>query len=210
MDDGFQHLRLGRSVDVVLIDALDPFGDEELLPLGRLREPLDGLARADIFVITRAGLGRTVPAIERRLRDWNPRAPVFRSSTVPECWIDHAGGEQWAPADLPFSKLVAFCGLGNPDSFWCTLESIGVRTLDRFEFGDHHAYTPLEVQRLAQHAKSAGAQALLTTQKDIVNLCKEWDKIVAPLRILWLKIGVEVENEAELLAMMRGDALQQR
>ncbi|MCL4402871.1 MAG: tetraacyldisaccharide 4'-kinase, partial [Acidobacteria bacterium] len=92
LDDGFQHLRLARQVDVVLVDGLNPFGGGELFPLGRLREPMSGLARAGIFVITRSDSGRTVETVEAMLRRHNPRAPIFQARAVPECWIEYQTG----------------------------------------------------------------------------------------------------------------------
>ena len=79
LDDGFQHRRLHRDLDIVLIDAMSPFGNGELMPLGRLREPLEALARAGVLVITRTERSRIVPAIERKLRQYHPTAPIFRT-----------------------------------------------------------------------------------------------------------------------------------
>lgn len=205
LDDGFQHLRLARDLDIVLIDALDPFGECELVPLGRLREPLEGLKRADVFVITRSDLRNTVTGIEHRLREMNPRAPIFRSRIVPEYWVDNATGEHGALRDVPPTSI-AFCGLGNPRSFWRTLAQLEMFPVDCLEFGDHHAYTPREIRRIAQQGRAAGVEALLTTEKDSVNLCEEWDEIVAPLKLFWLKIRVEIENEADLLRLVSGAA----
>lgn len=203
LDDGFQHLRLARDLDIVLIDALDPFGECEMLPLGRLREPPEGLKRADVFVITRSDLRNAVAGIEHRLREINPRAPIFRSRIVPEHWVDNATGELRALPDVP-SPSIAFCGLGNPKSFWRTLAQLQIHPIDCLEFGDHHMYTPREIRRIAQQGQAAGIEALLTTEKDSVNLCEEWDAIVEPVKLFWLKIRVEIENEAELLRLVMG------
>ena len=118
LDDGFQHLRLARDVDIVLIDALDPFGGGDVFPLGRLREPMEGLARADMIVITRSDVLRHAPAIEQAVRPLESCArPIFRA------WVAAAGlggerhGREFAIADRPFERAAAFCGLGNPQSF---------------------------------------------------------------------------------------------
>ena len=79
LDDGFQHVKLARNFDVVLMDALNPFGGGEVFPMGRLREPVQGVARADAIVITRNEASDLGPAIEREVRRWNPRAPIFRA-----------------------------------------------------------------------------------------------------------------------------------
>ncbi len=202
LDDGFQHLRLGRHLDIVLIDALDPLGSCRIVPVGRLREPLDALARADLFVITRAECARNLDAIEHRLHELNSKAPVFRSRVVPRHWVDLVTGDRFPPTELPAGKSVAFCGLGNPSSFWRTLRRLGIEPVDCVEFGDHHPYTPREVLRLSQQAASQKAEMLLTTEKDLVNLCQQCDTIIQPMRLLWLKIGVEIERESEFYSVL--------
>ena len=202
LDDGFQHPRLARQVDIVLIDALDPFGDCGIVPLGRLREPLANLGRAGIFIVTRSNLGRTVAGIEHRLRELNPGAAVFRSRVVPGYWVDHSTGGQLRCEYVQGRRCIAFCGLGNPEAFWRTLSEMNILPADRLEFGDHHAYTPREIRRIAQQGAAQGIELLLTTEKDAVNLCGESDLLLSPLKLLWLKIGVEIENEAALLALL--------
>jgi len=196
LDDGFQHWRLERSLDVVVTDALDPFGGCEPFPLGKLREPLEALGRADLIVIARADSSDDLAA---QIRKYNAQAPIFRSRVVPEIWVDAASGQKWSPHELPFARVAAFCGLGNPASFWHTLAALGVRPAFRAAFRDHHAYRPEELRRLARRAQESGAEALLTTEKDLANLCENWPRLVAPLRLCWLKIGVEIEGAEELL-----------
>src|SRR6185295_12070909 len=97
LDDGFQHLKLARNLDIVLIDALNPFGGGEIFPVGRLREPVAGLSRADVILITRSDDSDLGPAIERTVRRWNPRAPIFRARVEPEWWVEHRTGLQHHP-----------------------------------------------------------------------------------------------------------------
>ncbi len=200
LDDGFQHLRLERQLDIVLIDALEPFGQDALLPLGRLREPLESLARADIFVITRCESGRALEAIERRLRLYNDRAPIFHSTVVPECWVEHGSERQLPLDDLRRVRAGAFCGLGNPQSFWSTLRSLHVEPLHRRTFRDHHRYQPDEIRQLAHEFAASGAEVAVTTEKDVINLCESAVDLMSPLRLCWLKIRCRVEREADLLA----------
>lgn len=200
LDDGFQHWRLARSLDVVLIDAQDPFGGDALLPLGRLREPVAELARADLLVISRAEPGLPLGAIEARLRTVNPRAPVFRCRVVPLGWVRLATGAVEAPERFRDGAAAAFCGLAQPASFWRTLRGLGCRPLVRWEFPDHHPYRPRELRRLAAEARSRGAQALLTTEKDAMNLPADAAALVEPVELYWLRIGLEIEDEPRLLA----------
>ena len=202
LDDGFQHLQLHRDFDLVLIDALNPFGGGHLLPLGRLREPLAGLARASAFLLTRTREAPNVDAIESVIRRYNRDAPVFRSRIEVRQWSG-AGGIRLEAGELAGTRAVAFCGLGNPESFWRSLHRVGVEPLDKHHYEDHHRYTPAEVRRLARHALDVGATVLLTTAKDAVNLPLGYRSIIAPLELYWLEIGLEIEGRGELVALIR-------
>jgi 3-deoxy-D-manno-octulosonic-acid transferase len=203
LDDGFQHGRLHRDLDVVLVDSLDPFGGGDVFPLGRLREGPQALARADVFVITRAERGRSYAGIEEELRKHNRRAPILRAWVVPEVWVDYESGDRFPPAGLPYSKVAAFCALANPASFWGTLAALGYHPVGQRNLADHHRYRPWEVQRLAAEVRAKGAEALLTTEKDIMNMCDQAGSLVTPARLLWLKIGLEVEGAELLLDLVK-------
>ncbi len=199
LDDGFQHARIERRLDIVLVDALDPFGGGYPLPLGRLREPLEGLSRADVFVITRSESGRAAAGAAHLLRRHNQRAPIFHARVRAEAWVSSSGAVM-APGGLPYSRVAAFCGLGNPEYFWRTLEALGLRLSARVEFEDHHAYKPRELHCMGSRFREEGAEAVLTTEKDLVNLCDDPEHLLAPLPLYWLRIGVELDREAEFLA----------
>ena len=202
LDDGFQHLQLHRDFDLVLIDSLRPFGGGHLVPLGRLREPLDGLARASAFLITRADEVPTGRAIESVLRRYNAPAPIFHARTVPANWRDAAGVE--FELDLfKNSRAVAFCGLGNPQAFWKTLRRLNIEPLACYEYEDHHQYTPSEIRRLAQHARDLGADMLLTTAKDAVNLAADYAAIMGKVKLYWLEIRTEIDRREELFGLIR-------
>jgi len=186
LDDGFQHWRLHRDVDIVLIDGLDPFAGGAVIPLGRLREPIAVLRRADAVVITRTG---NAGAIEATVRATGCTAPVFTARFVPDGWVDSITGR---PASPP-GNSGAFCGLGNPGSFWATLRAAGIEPAFRRAFPDHHKYTLEELNAL-----SKGVDGLLTTEKDAANLPGGWRG-----RVFWLRLRLEVEREAELLALIR-------
>jgi tetraacyldisaccharide 4'-kinase len=199
LDDGFQHVKLARNFDVVLLDALNPFGGGEVFPVGRLREPVQALARADAIVITRSEASDLAPAVERAVRRWNPRAPVFRARIQPEWWVEHRTGRKIPTEEIKLVRAGVFCGLGNPQSFYRTLDALGTRYVDCVEFEDHHRYLPNELKRLAEQFRRKGAMALVTTEKDAVNLCDGSGDLLAPLPLYWLKIGMRIDGEAELL-----------
>jgi tetraacyldisaccharide 4'-kinase len=198
LDDGFQHLRLARQHDIVLIDALNPFGGG-VFPLGRSREPAHSLSRATAIVVTRAEPGHHNTGLERQLRACNPTAPIYRCRVVPREWVDVHSSLSLPVESPPFQKAAAFCGLGNPRSFWSTLEELKLDVVFHWAFDDHHSYRPEELQRLLAHARALGAEALVTTEKDALNLCHGAPELVAPLRLYWLKIGIEIEREEELI-----------
>jgi tetraacyldisaccharide 4'-kinase len=111
-------------------------------------------------------------------------------------------GSRREPGALNERKVVGFCGLGNPESFWKSLEKLGVELLERFNYDDHHRYTPAELRRLARRAKDVGATVLVTTAKDVVNLDPDFRAIIAPLRLFWLEIGLEIENRDDLIRLI--------
>lgn len=181
LDDGFQHFGLKRDRDIVLIDALDPLGGG-VFPLGRLREPVSALARATAVVITRAENRHT--GIERLIRQHNAKAPIFRSRVM-------------VTGEIPQGPVAAFCGLGQPRTFWRTLDELGIPVVCRLRFPDHHRYTQADVRDIERQA--AGAAALVTTEKDLMNLPAG---VGLPLKIYCLHIGIEIEDEEELLRLI--------
>lgn len=167
LDDGFQHLALARDADIVLLDASDPFGGGKLLPAGGLREPRSALARADVVVITRA---ERAPAVEELVRRFT-RAPIFYAQTELEAVLRvPALAVEWPLADRAAARLFAFCGIGNPPAFFDDLRRWGFTVAGERRFGDHHRYSSAEVAALERAADSAGADAMICTEKDVFNL----------------------------------------
>ncbi len=169
LDDGFQHLKLSRDADIVLVDATDPFGGGKVLPAGRLREPLSAMRRADIVVITRS-VQSPLPALESKLRR-HTSSPIFYTSMRLESVLriprlDVALPEQ----DWRKARFLAFCGIGNPAAFFDDLRNWGFQAVQQRGFADHHVYTAREASELEQEAASCGADALLCTEKDVWNL----------------------------------------
>ncbi|MGH9581889.1 MAG: tetraacyldisaccharide 4'-kinase, partial [Bryobacteraceae bacterium] len=200
LDDGFQHARLRRDLDLVLIDGLDPLGRNAVFPLGRLREPPEALSRADIFIVTRSENELHFEAIRKRIKEYNRRAPAFRTRIVARCWRDYETGA--CLPELPARRVGAFCGLGNPENFWRTLESLGLEVVFRWPFGDHHSYKPFELQRVAHQARIHGAEILITTEKDRINCPPHLGKIIAPLDLAWLEIDVQMDDENEFFGLV--------
>jgi len=201
LDDGFQHRQLDRDLDVVLIDALNPFAGHAVFPLGRLREPPRALARADALVLMRAAVEREYAGLLRELSSLNPRAPIFRARFDPRYWVNHRTGQ---PAHPPEGGAAAFCGLGNPASFWGILKGLRIQPVFTWTFDDHHSYSCTELQRLAAQARMHGTSVLLCTEKDAMNLPERAAELLLDesAELYWLKIGVHVEEEEALLALI--------
>jgi tetraacyldisaccharide 4'-kinase len=169
LDDGFQHLKLARDVDIVLVDASDPFGGGRVLPAGLLREPLGGLGRADVVVITRS-VQVPAPATEAVIRR-HTDCPIFYSSTSLESVLRvPALDVALPPQDWQQARFLAFCGIGNSAAFFADLRSWSFQIVEQRGFADHHVYTPAEASELERAALKCGADALLCTEKDVWNL----------------------------------------
>jgi tetraacyldisaccharide 4'-kinase len=176
LDDAFQHRRARRDLDLVCIDSTNPFGNDELLPAGTLREKTANLRRADAIVLTRTDLVKDVDAIEEKLRRIAPAAAIFRSSNkitriVALAQVTTAGvSTSRAQNEVLSEPVFGFCGLGNPSNFFRQLEKEGLQLAGRKTFPDHHFYTDSDIREIEKKARAAGADSLITTVKDAVRL----------------------------------------
>ena len=171
LDDAFQHRRIGRDLDLVMIDALEPFGFGHVFPRGTLREPITGLRRADAVVLSRADMldqsGRQ--QIRQEVQRLAPDAVWAEVTHAPRSLLSSSGTQQ--PIDsLAGQSVAAFCGVGNPAGFRHTLDVCRVRTAAFREFADHHNYDSADVESLARWADKLDVAVVLCTQKDLVKL----------------------------------------
>jgi tetraacyldisaccharide 4'-kinase len=171
LDDGYQHRRLGRDLDIVLLDALEPFGFEHVFPRGTLREPLAGLARAQVVCLSRADAISQPEreAIRLRVSQIAPRAAWCEAAHAADRLVNSRGESQ--PLDaLASRRVAAFCGIGNPAGFRHTLAAAGCEPVAWREFQDHHLYTAADQSKLVALAESSKAEMFVCTQKDLVKL----------------------------------------
>jgi tetraacyldisaccharide 4'-kinase len=208
LDDGFQHRRLARDFDIVLLDATEPFGFEHVFPRGALREPVSGLTRADAIVLTRADM---VSAAERekiraRAAQHAPAALWAECRHAP-AGILTADGEQKPVQSLAAKSVAAFCGIGNPQGFRHTLETCGARVVSLREYPDHFDYGgdpnghgSSTIEELRRWASAQAVDAIVTTHKDLVKV----RRTSLGNRPLWaLAIGIEIlTGGAELEARL--------
>jgi len=171
MDDGFQHRRLGRDVDVVVIDGTVPFGYGKLLPAGLLREPVGALKRADAAIITRCDqVDETeLTQLENKLKKINPEMVIARSVHAP-VFAKSIDGREIGLEEIKGKKIFAFCGIGNPDAFFDMLVELGAELVGSKVFDDHYHYTDDCLADIFEKARSFNSELILTTQKDWVSI----------------------------------------
>ena len=202
LDDAFQHRRIARDLDVVMLDAMRPFGFDHVFPRGMLREPLSGLSRADAVILSRAdGVPPDERArIRRTVARYAPRAAWVEVSHRPACLLS-ADGAREPLAALTRKRVAAFCGIGNPSGFRHTLANLGCDLVDFRALPDHHAYRREDVTELSSWAARSGAELVLCTHKDLVKVGLER---LGDKRLLAVVIGIEFlagrEALEELLA----------
>jgi tetraacyldisaccharide 4'-kinase len=170
LDDAFQHQQIKRTLNILTIDATNPFGNGQLLPAGRLREPLRELRRASCVVITRANESEALPQLRAQIEDIAGAIPIFTSHIK----LTAVGPleRETSATDLADRKaaVAAFCGLGNPKSFFNLLRREGYNVTYSREFRDHQSYRQSDIDQLVREASARDAQALVTTVKDAVKL----------------------------------------
>jgi tetraacyldisaccharide 4'-kinase len=191
LDDGFQHLRLERDLNILTIDATNPWGGGHLLPYGRLRESLSGLSRADSIVVTRSDQANNIDDVRNEIRRHAPNVPIFlsrmRTSRITPL-------QESSPALV--APVAAFCAIGNPRSFFNAIEQQAVL---QKAFPDHHRYSQRDVDSLIEQSRRAGANSLVTTAKDAVKL----RSLTFSLPCYVLEIEPQIENADELIRLIR-------
>jgi len=187
LDDGFQHWKLYRDRDIVLVDSKNLFGNRKLFPAGRMREPLIGLDRADVIMITKAE--REDAGLIAEIRRYNKRAPIFFSDHRVVA-VRSGSGERKSPECLRGRKVFCFCGLADPESFRNTVAGSGAEVAGMKAYRDHHRYCQKDVAEIVKECGSAGASWILTTDKDRVKL----RNLDLPANILIIEIAFSADQ----------------
>lgn len=171
LDDAYQHLRVERDLNILLLDATDPFGGFEMVPFGRLREPLYGIKRADAVIVTRADRPfdehQTTSIIKHFCRADVPIL-YFYSSLVKLRHLQT--GDAYEISKFRGWNVAAMCGIGNPEAFADELLQVGINIVAENFYKDHHPFSVNDLQTVAAGATAAGADAIITTEKDAVRL----------------------------------------
>ncbi len=199
LDDAFQHLKLKRDVDLVLLDRHAPYGNGQLLPRGTLREPTSALQRSNAIIFTRSGTGSEVNAIDRI---WRGRCPVFHTLHRPVVrMIDSDKGTFLTSSKnisvLKGQRVVAFAGLADNTQFFNTLKQADCNLIQTIAYEDHFRYDRSDLDRIVAEAKKLNADSLVTTLKDYVKI-EAFDNL--PMRLVVVDVVIKViGNDDRLL-----------
>jgi tetraacyldisaccharide 4'-kinase len=195
LDDGFQHRRLHRDLDLVMLDATDPFGGGRLLPRGLLREPAAALRRAHAIILSRTDQVAEIAGIRRRLEQMIPDVPHILTRHRPSGLNELPGGDERSLESLRGRRVLAVSGIANPRGFHRTLADLGAILPMMLTFPDHHPYGAADLLRVEGAAREAGAELIVTTEKDAVRMPAG----MASLPILALRVDLEITEGAETL-----------
>ncbi len=209
LDDGFQHRRLARDADLVLIDATNPFGYGHVLPRGLLREPMAGLHRAGAILISRSDQidPREIERIISTLHNYNTAAPIFRS-VHRHVGLRAASGESIELSALASRKFFAFAGIGNPAGLCTQLEAVGAIAAGAMSFSDHWNYSAGDAAKILSEAHRVEAHAIITTEKDWVKIGPSLERAEIP--VYRLDLAIEIDGEEELMAWVMGQLANRR
>ncbi|MGI8669463.1 MAG: tetraacyldisaccharide 4'-kinase [Aridibacter sp.] len=172
LDDAFQHLKVKRDLNIVTIDATNPFGNDKTLPAGILREPLENLNRADLIIITRANLSEEIQKLKLKIKNYNPNCPIITASNEASHLTELKDFNKILTTHhLPLTThYLAFCALGNPENFFKQLRIENFKLIQTINFPDHHFYNQKDIENLEASAQNNNANAFIITAKDAVKL----------------------------------------
>ena len=192
LDDGFQYQRLKHSVEVVLVDATNPFGNGNMLPRGILREPARNLGRADIIFLTKCR--GDVSAVREEIRRYNQTAEIVECTHAPKSLKDVWSREEFPLSWLEGKTVCTLSGIASPKGFENSLRRLGAKVVWCERYADHHRYDSSEVLYALNRTADMGADALVTTEKDAVRFPR-FEAV--PVKCLYLRIAIEILSGAE-------------
>ncbi|RKY33044.1 MAG: tetraacyldisaccharide 4'-kinase [Candidatus Omnitrophota bacterium] len=207
LDDGFQQWRIKKDLEIVTIDATDPFGNGNMVPRGLLREPLSGLRRADIFILTKTNLNFHVQEAVSYLNQINPKALILKSVHQPiGLYRLNKQDQPVRPESIKEKKAVIICGIADPDSFSNLITGLGINIVSVYTFADHHRYSYRDLERLDRQLQSSAINTMITTEKDFVKISpylsyrNDWR-----FELLVLRIEIKlIDNEQDFINRLLG------
>lgn len=202
LDDGFQHLRLKRDLDIVLIDSSNPFGNGHIFPRGILRESLSNLKRADVIVLTKCGSMKSdIDAIKSRIKSIAPGAAILRARHKPLELHALWKGDKEKVGSLKGKKVCMFSGISDPSYFRETVGSTGALVESEFIFPDHHDYNKSDLGRIFSESARIGVDRIVTTEKDAIKVKAFHDQAWPEVWVLEVKFEI-IEGDGALDACL--------
>ena len=205
LDDGYQHWQLIRDMDILLVDAVNVFGNGHLLPRGTLRESMSHISRADVCLITKVDQAAegAVNGIRETVHRYNADAKIVESIHQPRCliplaeWFIDLSSEGVCVESIAGKKIMAVSAIGNPASFERTLRDLGAEIIESIRYPDHHEYTVKEMQDVLQQADALGAESIVITEKDAVKIPAEFAKTNWNIPIFVICVEVKFQAGAQ-------------
>jgi len=195
-DDAFQHWPLKRNLNIVAIDAGNPFGNGFLLPAGILREPLSSLKRADILILTKIDASNQTQQLTIKLREINPKALIVESSFKSMGVVDVFNAEALPGEFLRNLPVIGFCAIGDPLSFQSELKNSGAQIIKMFTFMDHHSYVEKDILEMVVFCHQQTVPIMVTTHKDAVKL-NAFKDLFKGVRLVYIPIQLEITKGAD-------------
>ena len=203
LDDAYQHLPLHRDLNLLLIDAAEPLSRAKMVPIGRLREPLAELRRADAIIITRSDQQFDRSHLIETIRRFSSSAPIFFAHHEMSRFRRFGGTETFNVIEFAGKNVAAVSGIAKPDRFNNDLRNAGLQVVVRRDFPDHHRYASGEFAEILREAQAANAEAIIVTEKDAANLPKElFDQF--PLPIFAAQIEFQCAEATQLMELLLG------
>jgi len=196
LDDGMQHVRMQRQIEVVLVDATCPFGFEYLLPRGLLREPLKGLARASHIFITKSKDINLIPIIER-IREYNTTAEIISCYYEPVELVNVHTGEKLPVTDIKDQNIFVMTGIAQPAGFIQQLKDLDAIVQRVYQYADHHRFRRDEIEHVFKRARNWHADAIVITEKDAARFSRRAGTEILPCPVYFLKVAVKITEGAE-------------
>jgi len=198
LDDGFQHVRIHRDMDIVVIDATNPWGNGHLLPRGIMRESRNSLKRAHMFVLTKRDLAvGNLQSIRDQIRTINPEGFIVEANHKPVWFVDGRSEDSVSLELIKGERVCAISSIGAPESFELTLSKLDCDIAKHFIYIDHYQYTQQDIQKLIKTCFDQKITTVMTTEKDLVKLKHHLDTIPDEIRLLALKIQISITDEED-------------
>jgi tetraacyldisaccharide 4'-kinase len=192
LDDGYQHRKLARDVNILLVDGKNLFNTGLLFPAGKLREPVSSIKRADVVVLSEPLSESNERIIKKKIMRYKADLPFFHCYRYPIGFYTVKGDNPLKEGFFRSKNIISLAAIAQPEAFENDLRNMGFILAKTYRFSDHHYYTEEEVEAIARSAKKLDAEAIITTQKDAVRL--SYIKEVEP-PIIYLKIEMKVREK---------------